>query len=106
MEDNINRMIFLTDDEASQALARRLKVWRKERGFTQAALAERAGLSTMTVNKFERSGRAALPTVVALVRALNLLGELDALFAMPEASPIELHRASRKRSPSARAKAP
>ncbi|HVL42466.1 MAG TPA: helix-turn-helix transcriptional regulator [Brevundimonas sp.] len=104
MENNITKMIFLTDEEAAQALARRLRTWRKERGLTQAALAERAGLSPMTVNKFERSGRAALPTVVAVVRALNLLGEFDALFAMPEASPLDLHRASRKRGRSARVK--
>lgn len=53
-------------DEVSEALARRIRLEREARGWSQAALADASGVSKATVSKIERSEMS--PTASTLVR--------------------------------------
>ena len=56
----------------SEALGRTLRDARRERGWTQGALATRAGVSQPTVSNFERGvGDASLSTLWKLLAALE-----------------------------------
>jgi DNA-binding XRE family transcriptional regulator len=70
-------------DDVANTLARRIAWYRELRGYTQAALAERAGLSPTTVNDAESGQtRMDLRTIMTLAAALEttvgtLLGEVE-----------------------------
>jgi len=63
-------------DDAGARIARRLRLERDARGWSQAELAERAGVSKATISKIERDE--ASPTAVVLVR---LAGAFDLTLA-------------------------
>ena len=56
-----------------------LKVWRKERGFSQEELARRLNVSTWTVGRYESEGlkNAKFETVINITEVLDI--ELDNL---------------------------
>lgn len=79
-------MLSLTTPlEVAQTLASRVRERRLEQGWTQAELAERAGLRLATYVLFERTGRIAL---VRLARVLEALGRLDDLNRVAAAAPL------------------
>jgi transcriptional regulator with XRE-family HTH domain len=85
-----------------RALARRVKVLRLERGWTQQEVAGRAGLALATYRIFERSGRISLDRLLKLALIFEALSGFDQLFALkPIRSLAELEqreeRSSRKR---------
>ncbi|UJA20485.1 helix-turn-helix domain-containing protein [Thermoleophilia bacterium SCSIO 60948] len=84
-----------TLDELGQRMKRR----RIELGETQAALAERAGVSRRTLTSAEGGASVATTNLVRILRALGALGELDGILEPPGPSPLEqLDRANRARS--------
>lgn len=88
--------------EVARALARRVKVLRLERGWTQQETAERAGLALATYRRFERTGRISLERLLKLAVILDARGGFEHLFApAPARSLAELerrsHQPSRKR---------
>ncbi len=79
-----------SDSGIAAELGRRLRRERLNRNITQAQLADRAGIGRRTLQNAERGEGTALPTLIAILRALDLLHRLDALLPEPEASPVEL----------------
>lgn len=82
-------------------LGARLARFRLERNFTQAALAEQAGISKRTLERIEAGGPAQLVNLVRVCRALNLLDRFDALIPEPTVSPVmqlKLQGRQRKRA--------
>lgn len=96
-----------SDARVLQELAEALYRTRIDRGMTQATLAKEAGVSKRTVERVESGQSTQLSSFLRILRALDLLGHLDALIPPPVESPIEqLRRAGsdadpkRRRAPS------
>ncbi|MCB1133507.1 MAG: helix-turn-helix transcriptional regulator [Verrucomicrobiae bacterium] len=62
-------------------IGQRIRTHRKARGWTQAELAERSGVSLSTLKLLEREGKGSLQRLAKVAVILNLDGELRELFA-------------------------
>lgn len=80
-------------------VGQRIRIHRKARGWTQAELADRSGISLSTLKLLEREGRGSLQRLAKVAVILNLDGELRELFASPPAyaSLDDVGRATRRR---------
>lgn len=97
---------LLTDPAVLAELGRRLARNRLARNWTQAEIAERAGIGQATVQRIERGQSVQMTSMIKLLRALGLLGSLG--MAIPESIrlPIaELEREQRKQRRRARHRA-
>lgn len=65
-------------------LAARMRRVRKQRGFTQAQLAERADVSLGSLRRFETTGKVSLESLTKLADVLGRLGEFDGLMVVDE----------------------
>ena len=95
----------LSDDAILGELGRRLAQRRIALELTQADVAERAGISKRTLERIEAGGSSQLTNLVRVLRALELMEELDRLVPLPTASPMALLEARgrhRKRASSKR----
>lgn len=84
-----------------KSIGGRIRDHRLARGWTQAELAERAGLSLSTLKLLEREGKGSLQRLAKIAVVLNLDGELRGLFAEPTRfdSMKALERSQRVRAP-------
>lgn len=88
----------LTDEEALSEIGRRLRRARMNQNLTQGQLADRAGLRQATISRVESGHDFTIETLIALLRALGRLANLDAFLPTAEVSPIELaQRSGRER---------
>ena len=100
----------LTDAAILSTFGRRLERHRIAADLTQAALAERAGVAKRTLERIEAGQGSELASLLRVLRALDLLGGVDALIPDLPASPLEelkrKGRARRRVRPSAASAAP
>jgi len=75
--------------DIAMALAGRIKALRLLRGWTQATLARRAGVTAASYRRFETKGKASLELVLKVVHAMSRLEEFDQLLQLPPARTIE-----------------
>ena len=87
----------LTDTAVLAAIGERITEVRLDRNWTQAALAKEAGVSKRTLVRLEGGESTQLTNLIRVLRALGLLGNLDALLPPPSASPLEQLRSNEKR---------
>lgn len=93
----MDRFSLETPEQISQKLAARAKALRLDRGWKQATLAERSGVSLASLRRFEESGKISLQSLLDLAFALNRLDDFEALLQPPPASSIaELERAEQR----------
>lgn len=87
-----------------RVIGHRVRDHRLARGWTQAEVAERSGVSLSTLKLLEREGKGSLQRLAKIAMVLNLDGELRGLFAEPDRydSMEEVERTKRKRAPSAK----
>jgi len=85
---------LLTDESVLAELGRRLARHRLERNWTQAELAATAGVGQATVQRAERGESVQMTSMVKLLRALELLGGLDA--AVPASVELPIARLERE----------
>ena len=87
-----------TPEQVGRSLATRLKALRLAKGWKQATLAERSGVSLASLRRFETSGQVSLQHLLALAFALNRLDDFDAVLQAPRASSLaELEAAEKQR---------
>lgn len=79
---------LMTDDSILEELGRRLARRRLDLQLTQAELAERAGVSKRTVERMEAGAAAQTPSLIRILRVLDLLRGLDQL--IPENGPRQM----------------
>ena len=89
-----------SDAAILEKLGARLRRHRLLHNITQQDLAQRTLLSVGTVKALE-AGRGKLAALVAIMRELGLLHELEAFLKPPEISPLEL---AEKKQPRQRAR--
>lgn len=88
-----------TPEQVGKALAARIKALRLTKGWKQATLAERSGVSLGSLRRFESSGQVSLQHLLQLAFALNRLDDFDALLQPPRASSLaELEAAEKQPS--------
>lgn len=73
----------------AEALGERLKQARLNADMTQVEVAEQAGISRKAVLNAEK-GKVQLETLIAIMGALRLTGQLDNFLPVQEVSPIQL----------------
>jgi len=79
-----------SDKSILEDLGSRLKKARLRQNISQEELALRAGLNRTTIGDLERSGSSSTLTLVQVLRALDLLSELESFLPDPGPSPLEL----------------
>ena len=82
-------LLVLTPADVEAALAQRVRGARKVRGWTQAELARRSGLSTATVARLERSGQGQLSSLIRVCAALDRLDDFDAVLKVTAPSSLD-----------------
>lgn len=85
----VDRLTLLTQHDVEQLLGQRVRALRLAADLKIDTLAERAGLSAMTVRRFETTGRGSLDTLLKLALALGRLDELAELLAPPPARSVD-----------------
>lgn len=92
--------------ELGDRLARR----RLRENLTQAKLAHEAGISKRTLIRLESGESGQLANLIRVLRALDLLGNLESVVPLPSPSPLELLRAKpkerRRASPASKRRTP
>ncbi|MEY2940396.1 MAG: hypothetical protein RJA67_81 [Bacteroidota bacterium] len=61
-------------------LAGKLRVLRKQAGYSQAELALRSGVSLGSIKRFERTGKISLESFVQIAYLLDRLPDFDSVF--------------------------
>lgn len=70
-----------TPKEVSMDIAARLKAKRLSQNFTQEGLALRAGMSTPSLKRFEKTGEISFVSLLNIALVLDCLDECERLFA-------------------------
>jgi transcriptional regulator with XRE-family HTH domain len=78
-----------SDKAILEEIGKRLQALRLRRNVTQEALAERTTLSPTTIKSLEK-GSGKLANLIAVLRELNALQELDNFIPATRLSPIQL----------------
>ena len=75
---------YLSNPELLSLIGERLREWRIKKGFTQNELLKLTGLSRGTIQNLEAGTNADLNTVLAVLRALDLIDNLNLFLPEPE----------------------
>ncbi|MFT5562600.1 MAG: transcriptional regulator with XRE-family HTH domain [Candidatus Azotimanducaceae bacterium] len=78
-----------SDDTTLRELGRRIAQYRLNRNWTQDALATEAGVSKRTIHRIEHGGSTQASNLIRVLRALQLLENLEVLIPEPAISPIQ-----------------
>lgn len=79
----------ISDDLTLREIGNRLSQHRLNRNLTQEALANEAGVSKRTIIRVEQGHSTQTSSLIRILRALKLLGNLEALIPEPAISPIQ-----------------
>jgi transcriptional regulator with XRE-family HTH domain len=80
----------MSDPAIMAELGKRIKEYRIRKNFTQNELAEKTGISVLSVQNLEKGFSVSLSTLIPLLRQLNLMRNLDLLIPEPPVSPVNL----------------
>ncbi|MGB3225582.1 MAG: helix-turn-helix transcriptional regulator [Desulforhopalus sp.] len=80
---------MMTDDGITLAIGQRFKKLRLRKNLTQEELASRAMLSISTVKSLE-TGKGKLKSMIAILRELGSLDDLDSFLPDPGLSPMQI----------------
>ena len=75
-------LVFISTMGVCQELGGRLRAHRLAQNMRQAELAEKAGVSKLTIINLEKKGTVTFHSFIQVVRALGLLDELTEVFKL------------------------
>jgi transcriptional regulator with XRE-family HTH domain len=84
---------LMSKAEILALLGMRLRDQRLAQNLAQSTLADMAGVSLGALRNLEKHGRCSLETLVAVVQALGLSGELENLFGLRRQSIAQMEQA-------------
>ncbi len=87
---NVMDWYGMTDSAIVIEIGKRMKAARTKKNFTQAEVAERAGLSAFTVSQIETGKNTSLGSLIAVMRVLKLLENIETLMPEQVISPVSL----------------
>lgn len=90
-----------TDSTTLQEIGARLAQYRLNRNLTQEQLAREAGVSLSTLNRMESGKSSQTTNLIRVLRALDLLANIDLIVPPPAISPLQqlqLEGKTRKRA--------
>lgn len=79
----------LSDEAVLQELGHRIAQYRLNQDKTQAALAQEAGVSIRTMARIEHGDSVQASSIIRILRALQLVENLDTLIPEPAVSPVQ-----------------
>ncbi len=79
----------LSDDAVLKEIGNRITQYRLNQDKTQAALAKEAGISNRTMARVEHGDSVQASSIIRILRALQLVENLDALIPAPAVSPVQ-----------------
>lgn len=86
----------LSNSEILQEIGERIKKLRISKKLTQQQVADKAGVSLFTMAKIEKGFSVSLSMLVAVLRVLRLLDNLELLFPDTQISPVTLLKQKKK----------
>ncbi|NED99922.1 helix-turn-helix domain-containing protein [Phytoactinopolyspora halotolerans] len=89
-------MSLLTQHDVARRLGQRVRALRLRADMKIETLAAQAGVSEMTVRRFETTGRGSVDTLLRLASALGRLDEFAELLAPPPATSVDEFVAQRE----------
>ncbi|MGB0367908.1 MAG: helix-turn-helix transcriptional regulator [Flavobacteriales bacterium] len=88
------------ENEVLIELGKRIKSLRKNAGMNQTQLAERVGVSRVSISEIERGSNTTITTFLRILKVFNRLDALEEILQVPSISPKELfEQQSKKRKP-------
>lgn len=75
--------------QVAEGLALRLRELRLRQGWSRRTLALRSGVSPASLERFERTGKISLESLLKLAHALARLAEFEGLFKPPPAQSLD-----------------
>ncbi|MCP4983353.1 MAG: helix-turn-helix transcriptional regulator [Gammaproteobacteria bacterium] len=96
-----------SDSAVLKEIGNRIAQYRLNQNKTQAALAQEAGISNRTMTRVEHGHSVQASSLVRILRALKLTGNIDRLIPEPVVSPVQqfkMRGKQRKRASSEAAK--
>ena len=94
MADHISHA--MADPQILAELGRRLRAYRLQQEISVADLAQRSGISALTLGNAERGGNFTMGTLLRVLRSFGRLELLDAVLPEPGLSPLALAAERRK----------
>ena len=85
-----------SNSEILQEIGERIKKLRISKKLTQQQVADKAGVSLFTMAKIEKGFSVSLSMMVAVLRVLRLLDNLELLFPETQISPVTLLKQKKK----------
>lgn len=100
----------LTNDEVARRVAAAVKAWRispNGAGLSQVELSLLSGIGVTPLKRFEKTGAITLRNLIAILRSMHLLENLESLVPDPDApSPLDILALEQKKARAARKRAP
>jgi len=87
----------LSDKAVLQEVGHRITQYRLNQDKTQAALAQEAGVSNRTMARVEHGDSVQASSIIRILRALQLIENLDAVIPEPSVSPVQQLKMQGKR---------
>jgi len=75
--------------DIQKGVSARIRLRRREAGLSQAALAERSGVSLGSIKRFEGSGEVSLASLVRIAAVLGCEADFEKLFTRRNYQPID-----------------